>query len=259
MSQFNIDEFKPSAAQPDRIWLLIGGRNTGKTVLLRDLLYKTQRKTCDMCLAMTATISTANMFKKIMPTSFVYQNGYNYDVADAFLEACSANAEKGKIRHTVLVLDDVVFDNKILKNKTQQALHLNGRHFHTSIFETSQYSMLIPTVIRANIDYVFALKETVRANRRRLYENYFGVFASFAEFEKVFSEVTKNYGAIVLDRTQSSGMLKDLIKYYRSVDNTPDFKLGRPVFYKLHDIYNQKVEKKMNKKKSKSKSISIIP
>jgi hypothetical protein len=150
-------------------------------------------------------------------------------------------------------MDDVVFDNKILKNTTQQSLHLNGRHYNTSIFETSQYSMLIPTAIRANIDYIFALKETVRANRRRLYENYFGVFPTFAEFERVFSEVTKDYGALVLDRTQSSGLIKDLIKYYRAPKSTPPFKLGRRVFYRLSGMYHEKA--KENNKVSTMKRI----
>jgi phage terminase large subunit-like protein len=79
-----IDEFQPDTAQRDRIWLLIGGRNSGKTVLLKDLLYRTQRHTCDLCLGMTATVSTANMFKTIMPPDFVYSKGYSYAIADAY-------------------------------------------------------------------------------------------------------------------------------------------------------------------------------
>ena len=233
----------PENAQRDRIWLIIGGRNTGKSVLLKDLLYKTQRNT-DLCMGMTGTISTADMFRTCMPPDFVYQDGYDYDKADQYLTSCTDLAKKGKVRHTTICLDDVVFDPKVFKNKTQQALHLNGRHFKTSVFETTQYAMVVPTVIRANIDYVIALRDCVTASKRRLFENFYGIFPSYAEFDKVFTEVTKNYGALVLDRTQTSGNITDLITHYRASPSLPGFSLGKPIFFKLGNMYNNSKKKR---------------
>jgi len=245
-----IDEFNPKKAQCDRVWLIIGARNTGKSVLLKDLIYQTQRKT-DLIMGMTQTKSTAKMFEEFMPKSFVYSDGYNYEKTEEFLGIASDLAQREKIRHVTLVMDDVNFDQKILKSKTQQNLHLNGRHYHTCIFNTSQFSMLVPTTIRANCDYIIALKETIRANRRRLFEHYFGIFESFAEFERVFMECTKNYGAMILDRTQSSGRVEDLIKYYRAKTDTPPFKIGKRVFWKLSaHVESLKKEKDIQKKRN---------
>ena len=227
-----ISEFKPREAQKDRVWLLLGSRNTGKSVMLKDLLYHTQHGT-DMVMGMTQTMSTGNMFKTIMPPGLVYSDGYDYAKADVFLQQAAALAQKGKVRHSTLVMDDVIFDTKVLKSKTQQNLHLNGRHYHTSIFNTSQFSMLVPTTIRANCDYIVALKETVRANRRRLYEHYFGVFPSFLDFEKVFLKCTADFGAMVLDRTQSSGDTEKLISFYRASPEIPPFRMGRKVYWDM--------------------------
>jgi hypothetical protein len=240
---YQIQQFDPLKAQKNRVWLLIGGRNTGKSVLLLDLLYKTQRET-DFVLAMSATISSIEMFKAILPPGCVYTDGYDYDKADQFLALTSQLSMNGKKRNVTLCLDDVMFDSKVMKCKTQSNLHLNGRHYNTCVFNTTQYSMLIPTAIRSNVDYVFALKETVRANRRRLFEHYFGTFTTFAEFEKVFSECTREYGALVLDRTQSSGNTEDLIKYYKADVDIPKFQLGLPVFYKMAGVIKEMLKKK---------------
>lgn len=241
--------FKPEDAQKKRVWLLLGGRNTGKTVLLNDLLSKTQGET-DLCMAMSGTVAGAEMLRTHLPQTLVTHDGYNYERADGFLEVCRKLSERGKVRNTTLVLDDCMFDNKVMKSKTQSALHLNGRHYNTSVFNTSQYAMLIPAVIRANVDYVLALKETVRANRKRLFEHYFGVFPSFAAFERVFTECTERFGVMVLDRTQSSGKLSDLIKRYRANPSPPPFLIGKKVFFKLDVLLRKLYEEEKKKNRS---------
>ena len=253
----NISEFKPEKAQRDRVWLILGSRNTGKSVLLKDLLYRTQ-KDADLVMGMTQTMSTGKMFRCLMPPHLVYTDGYSYEKADEFLKLSSDMAAASKERHTCLVMDDVVFDNKILKSKTQQNLHLNGRHYHTSIFNTSQFSMLVPTTIRANCDYIIALKETVRANRRRLFEHYFGIFDTFGDFERVFNECTKNFGAMVLDRTQSTGRVEDLIKYYRAQPGTPSFRLGKKIFWDLSEHLDSKARAIKKEKDSDSDNVIVM-
>ena len=227
-----IKTFIPEKAQERRVWLIIGSRNTGKSVLLKDLLYRTQKKT-DFIMAMTSTISSANTFKSFMPPELVYTDGYNFEIADEFLKVSSELAARGKVRNMTLCLDDVMFDPKVMKSKTQNNLHLNGRHYNTSIFNTTQYTMLVPANIRSNVDYVFALKDTTRSNRKRLYEHFFGVFSSFSEFEKVFNKCTDNFGALVLDRTVSSSKMFDLISHYRACYSVPQFRIGKAVYYEL--------------------------
>jgi len=255
MQRFEIQQFMPEKSQKNRVWLLIGGRNTGKSVLLKDLLHKTQRDT-DFAMAMTATISSAKMFKSIMPPDFVYTEGYDFNKGDKFLEATSSLSELGKIRNATLCLDDVMFNSKVMKCTTQSNLHLNGRHYNTSIFSTTQYAMLIPTSIRSNVDYVFAMKETIRANRKRLWEHYFGCFSTFADFDRVFTECTRDHGALVLDRTQSSGKLEDLVKYYKASLDVPKFRIGRSVFHKAGPALREILESR--KKRTKPTTVKNI-
>jgi len=254
-TEYRIGQFDPSQAGPNRVWLLIGARNSGKSVLLHDLLYNT-RHNIDFVTAMTATVSTVKKFAEIMPRSLIYTNGYDYDKGTAFLKATQKLVAKNKIRKATAVLDDCMFDTKVMKTETQRNLHLNGRHYNTSIFNTTQYCMIIPNAIRTNVDYVFALKDTIKANRRRLYEYFFGSFPSFNEFEKVFAKCTENFGCLVLDRTQSSGKREDLIKWYVANPHLPHFRLGKPIYYKFEKLVKNMIRE--NQKPSSGKTTKVI-
>lgn len=113
-------------------------------------------------------------------------------------------------------MDDVAYDKRVLQTQTQRCLALNARHYKVTVFNTTQYAMSVPPVIRANIDYVIALRDTTVANRKKLYEHYYGCFSSFQQFEQVFQAVTANFGALVLDRTAASGRLEDQIRWYQA-------------------------------------------
>ena len=229
---YTLRKFDPSKAKENCVWLLIGPRNTGKSVLLKDLLYNT-RDNYDFGMAMTATVSTVDTLKEIFPHKLIYTNGYDYAKGEKFLETCKKLVQQRKKRNCLLVLDDCMFENSVMKTETQKNLHLNGRHYNTSIFNTTQYSMIIPTQIRSNIDYVLALSDSITSNRRKLYEYFFGMFPSYRTFDKVFSKITENYGAMVIDRTQKSGQVTDMIKWYRASVDVPVFRIGKPIFFEL--------------------------
>ena len=218
--QFNIER-----AEENRIWLIIGARNTGKTVLLRDIMYHLRHK-IDVGVAMTATVSTADMLKRVLPEQLVHTDGYNERCADEFLRSSKELVKNGKTRRLALIMDDCMFDSGIMKSKTQSELHLNGRHYHTSILNTTQYVMAIPPLIRWNVDYIFALKEPVRANRRKLYEYFYGVFPSFGEFEHVFQSLTNNHGCMVLDRTNKGTDWRSMVRHYSASLHIPPFHIG---------------------------------
>ena len=68
--------------------------------------------------------------------------------------------------------------------------------------------------IRTNTDYVFALKENIRKNRERMYNEFFGVFPSFPVFDALFLEVTQDYRCLVLDNTKPSTKIEDCVFWY---------------------------------------------
>lgn len=99
-----------------------------------------------------------------------------------------------------LVLDDITFNASIFKSKPMRWLFMNGRHYGFNIILGMQFCMDMPPAMRSQIDYVFALHEPSFANRKRLFEHYFGVFENIKEFKTVFSACTVNYKCLVLDK-----------------------------------------------------------
>lgn len=239
--QYHIKKFEPANSKPNCTWLIIGPRNTGKTILKKNLLYATHKR-YDVCMGMTMTEESAQDMRRYMPPMFVYPNGYDYAAADRFVSTCRKLRQQNKVRHSLMVLDDCMFDSKVMRSIAQKNLHLNGRHFFSTLFNTTQYCMIIPNDIRANVDYVIVLRESILANKRRLYEYFFGMFSSFGEFCKVFDSCTKNYGAMVLDKTSPSSSVEDCVKWYRASLEVPEFKIGKPIFYKYDKLLREKAK-----------------
>lgn len=235
--QRNIRKFKMSSCKPNRVFLIIGKRGSGKSLLLLDALHKTSNL-LDFALAMTSTVPTQKQLSKHIAPQYVRMGGYNHDVAEKFLQVAKALVKnKARRRNMALILDDCIGgDNgKFLKGSTISDLVLNGRHFHSSLYITTQYLMTIPPAIRSNSDYVFVLAESSRVVRKKIWETFFGMISTFNEFEKFFSVATQHYSALVVDTTRSSNKIEDCVFWYKAnVESIPvDFKIGRKCFEDL--------------------------
>ena len=86
-----------------------------------------------------------------------------------------------------VILDDCLYDNTWTKDKNIRALFMNGRHFKIMFLITMQYALGIPPNLRTNVDYVFILREPLYNNRKKLYEQYCGMFPNFEIFCQVIN------------------------------------------------------------------------
>jgi hypothetical protein len=142
---------------------------------------------------------------------------------------------------------------------------MNGRHWKIMLVITMQYPLGIPPNLRTNIDYVFILREPYIANRRRIWENYAGMFPTFESFCQVMDQCTENFECLVINNNSKSNKLQDQIFWYKALNHSA-FKLGSKEFWELSkdidsddddDVYDpNSVQKKgagpkINVKKSK--------
>jgi hypothetical protein len=126
-----------------------------------------------------------------------------------------------------------------LKDPNILELFFNGRHHHLSFILTMQYSVGIPPEMRSNFDYIFLLAEDTISNRKRLYEHYAGMFPTFDIFQQVFTDITENYGIMVINNRVHSKNLTDKVFWYRA-KNVPLFKIGCNKFHRFHDkVYDK--------------------
>ena len=88
------------------------------------------------------------------------------------------------------------------------------------------------TKLKTNIDYVFILREPYINNRKRIWENYAGMFPNFESFAQVMDQCTENYECLVIDNNSKSNKLQDQVFWYKAAKHG-DFKLGSKEFWEL--------------------------
>jgi len=235
--QVRVKKFDPDSIKKDRISLIVGKRGSGKSSLLKDLLYSMSDR-FDFTMAMCPTMESANMLKSCMPECCVYSR-FSPGKIDLLVQTAREFAAKGKERHFLLVLDDVFYDKSICRSQAFRFLFFNGRHIRVTVVLLLQYLVDLPPDLRANVDYVFSMRETVLANRLKLYKMFFGVFGSFEDFCAVFERCTQNYECICLDNTLQSTGVSDCIFWYKARLELSDFRLGAEVYYNLQDRYRR--------------------
>ena len=231
-----VKRFDPSTMQKHRIILLIGKRGTGKSTLINDLMSHL-KSYVNLPFAMTPTEESTTMFESCMPNSCIHPNAGANTLQNVIEHQRKVGRKKMKQENILLVLDDMMYDKKIMKSVEMRDIFMNGRHLKITLINAMQYCMDMGPDLRTQIDYVFALRENIISNLTRLWKYFFGMFTSYSDFEKTFKALTEDNGAIVIDNTVKSNQIKDCIFWYKASIDIPPYKLGRSSYWKLCNKY----------------------
>ena len=174
MVKLRVRKFDTETLKPHRIIIVVGKRGTGKSVLQRDLMYHLAGK-LDFGLAMTPTEETADTFREHMPDSWIYNN-FSSAKLDTMLNMQRDLVKTKKARSLFILLDDCMYDKKILKGLGIRDLFMNGRHLNITLCNAVQYVMDMGPDLRTQVDYVFALRENIISNKNKLWKYFFGMF-----------------------------------------------------------------------------------
>ena len=250
--------------------VLIGKRDTGKSFLVRDLLYYHQD--IPVGSVISGTEEGNGFYGKMVPRLFIH-NEYNTVIIENILKRQRTilkqiKKEMDTYKRTTIdprafvILDDCLYDNTWSRDKMMRLLFMNGRHWKIMLVITMQYPLGIPPTLRTNIDYVFILRENYIANRKRIYDNYAGMFPTFESFCQVMDQCTENYECLVINNNVKSNKLQDQVFWYKA-DNHNDFRLGSKEFWDLSKNYNpdeedeEKYDPTANKKRGSGQVINV--
>lgn len=240
-----LQEFDPTLLDLTSTVAIFGKRYSGKTVLIRDLLYNLWKSggkyghKIDCITVFSNTEELQSQFARFVPSAFIH-NRFNESVLVKLLDAQKALFQiQGRTSNVVVILDDCAF-SKSTFGETLQRVFNNGRHYKILFILSLQYSMQLPASMRGQIDVAISLKEPIFANRKRLYESLYGLFPNFKAFDKVFNEVTEDYGAMccVNNGSSSTDIEKNVFWYRASPDSHPaTFRVGRPIYWTWSERY----------------------
>ena len=231
--KLQLKKFDMSSIAPDKVVVMIGKRNTGKSFLVKDLLWYHQK--IPVGTVISATESANCFYGNMVPPIFIH-NEYNEDIIQRVLtrqERLINKKRQGGHNAALinpsayLILDDCLYDNSWTRSKHIRSLFMNGRHFKMFFIITMQYALGIPPNLRTNIDYVFILRENIVQNRKRLYECYAGMFPNFEVFCQIMDQCTENYECLVINNNAQSNRIDEQVFWYKASSHPP-FRLGKP-------------------------------
>jgi hypothetical protein len=231
--------FKPNENKGPVI-ILIGRRDTGKSYLVRDLLFHHQD--IPIGTVMSGTEAGNGFYGKLVPKLFIHDE-YNSGLIENVLRRQKVairqmNKEMETYHKTTIdprtfvILDDCLYDNTWARDKLMRLLFMNGRHWKIMLVITMQTPLGIPPNLRTNIDYVFILREPYLSNRKRIWENYASMFPTLEAFNTVMDQTTENFECLVINNNTKSNKITDQIFWYKA-EPRPDFKLGSKEFWEL--------------------------
>jgi hypothetical protein len=260
--------FKPNENKGPVV-VLIGKRDTGKSFLVRDLLFYQQE--IPIGTVISGTEEGNGFYAKMVPKLFVH-NEYNTAIIENILKRQRTvlkqiKKEMESYKRTTIdprafvILDDCLYDATWTRDKMMRLLFMNGRHWKVMLIITMQYPLGIPPALRTNIDYVFILRENYIANRKRIYENYAGMFPTFESFCQVMDQCTENFECLVINNNSKSNKLQDQVFWYKA-DSHNDFRLGSKEFWELSkgmnsDDEDEKYDPGSAKKRGAGQKITI--
>lgn len=242
MDKFQIHGFRLESMKNDATICMIAKRGTGKSYIVRDILYHYRHIPAGAVISPTDRLNP--FFKNFFPDLYIH-----YEINSILLKKIMLRQtlmiEKSKQKKSIgkkidpssiLVMDDCLARRKTwAKDETIMEIMLNGRHYRLTYILTMQTPLGIDPTLRLNFDYVFLLRETTTINRKKLWDNYAGVFPTLSTFIKVFEKCTEDHKAMVVDNRSTETSINKTIFWFKAKERR--FTFGSKKFLELHKKY----------------------
>jgi hypothetical protein len=234
--ELRLKRFEIERIKSDKVVVMIGKRGTGKSEVLKAIMEN--HADIPLGVVVSPTEMANKYFAPFVPGVFIHDKYTPALVANLVdrqkkLTSQAAGAPGTVDPRAFLVLDDCMYDPTWTKDENIRYIFLNGRHVKLMMLITQQYVLGIGPQLRGNVDFVFVMRENIINNRKRLYDNYAGMFPSFDIFQQVLEQCTNNYECLVIDNTVQSNKLEDQVFWYKADVDRPPFKMCSPQYWQL--------------------------
>lgn len=248
--KLNLKKFDLNTVKDDAVIVFIGRRRTGKSVCLRDLLYR--NRDIPFGTVISATEEASPFFDKFVPKSYIFTEFREEIVKDIIKRQKKVLEIKKKTNNqnidprVFLVLDDCLYDDSWARTKPIRNIFMNGRHYKIMFFLTMQYPLGVPPALRSNIDYTIIMREPYISNRRKIYENFAGMFPDFGMFCQVMDSL-EQHECLILNNNSDTNKLEDQVFWYKA-QIRENFKCGSQQYWDHHYKNYNKIKKQREHK-----------
>ena len=238
--------------------VMVAKRGAGKSWVCRAILKHFNDIPCGLIIAPTDRMNC--FYGDFFPESYIHYD-YKSEIIEKLLyrqtimiDKENEYKKKGKRidPRAFIVMDDCLSKKgSWVKDQPITELLYNGRHYKIMYILTMQFPLGISPELRGNFDYAFLLADDITSNIKRIHEHYAGVFPDFNSFKEVFTQVTSNFGSLVIVNRGPRASFQEKVFYYKAADTGNNIKMGSKQFRQFH-------EKNFDKNwKQKKKSFDI--
>lgn len=242
----DIRKFDPESMRKHKIILIVGPQYSGKSWLLKDLLYWINPS---FPVLVNPNEFATGFFGSVLLKQCKKQtldNGWLEQFCNRQRYMLDFNKERQKSLDcsAALIMDhftgDLTTQLKWHLNPHFKFLFQSGKDACVTMVVTSPFPLKLPPHYLAAVDYVFLLRDTNKTNKKKLFADYGGMFGTFENFEDIFDDCTHNYRALVIDRTvRRPKDITDQVFWYRAPKEPRRFRVGIPKLWKV--CYNTPV------------------
>lgn len=237
IKKFNIDMIKDRCEIDSRkspMIVVIGKKDTGKSFLVKDILFHAQNA-FPVGTVISGTEVANEFFQHMVPSKLIHDKYKPEIVMNVIKRQLAIKTKRNHDKsasggssnvdpRAFLILDDCLYDSSWIREESTRYVFMNGRHIDLMTIITMQYPLGVTPNLRTNVDFIFILRETMIGNRKRIYENYAGMFPTFEMFCQFMDQCTENYECLVICNGVASNKLEDQVFWYKASEHPP-FKL----------------------------------
>lgn len=206
--------------------LFVGSTKTGKSYLLKSILLK-YVNFFNYGLVISPTEKFNNQYDYIDNKFIHYKYSDQLIISlinkqEEFIELAKKN-KKMKIPECFLILDDCLGEvNMRSQNNMIDILFSKGRHYHITLFLTTQKITYVSPTIRENAKYVFITKVT-KSSYEKLYE-LSDDFSNYKEFAAYLDKQCVDYRVVFFDHMDAYA--KSHVGIIKAPEKMPNFKIS---------------------------------
>lgn len=207
-------KFNPATMRQSPVIRIIGKRATGKTTLAAHLA---------ACVASLQTYVVDPMAWAHSSYISLPVVQYVRDISNGWFMALEQAQQLPAAGPVTVVVDnyELVYDKYKAATSDHDAfsgvLYAVNRHLNITTITCEQYPTSRPPIQRANTDYVFIMRESLPAIRKRLFDQHGGAFPTFSVFSQILDQATREpFECLVLDLTKHNSPLEEAVYWYRA-------------------------------------------
>jgi hypothetical protein len=206
--------FDPATIPVDASVAVIGRRYCGKSLLLRDLMYRMRDRIPAVQVA-SPTEDCRPFYRDFFP---------DINMGTAVLVTNLADSQKLRTRDKsalLLILDDTGMERDPELRSSLNVL-VNGRFYNICCMLSS--CTPLSRSIAENFDYVFIFAEDDERTLSHLYRAHGEAIPSFDMFKRLLRTCTKDYGCMVIVRSNPTAPLDEKVFQYKAKMDLPKFR-----------------------------------